>query len=119
MQTNLVSERLKGKNLGKMTEITLLGNSRITITHTPNMSWSKGGGGREERGGRRGREEGKGEGRGRRKKGNGEGEEENRGGRREKEEEGGGGGGGKVSIVESTMWNGGYKSNHICVCLTN
>ena len=52
-----------------MTKITLLGNSRITITHTPNMSWSKGGGGREEggggreeRGGRRGREEGKGEG---------------------------------------------------------
>ena len=40
-------------------------------------------------------------------------------GRREKEEEGGGGGGGKVSIVESIVWNGGYKSNHICVSLTN
>ena len=45
--TNLVSERLKGKNPGKTKEITLLGNSRITITHTPNMSWRKGGGRKE------------------------------------------------------------------------
>ena len=54
--TNLVSERLKGKNRGKTKEITLLGNSRITITHTPNMSWRRGGrGGRRRKGRRRGK----------------------------------------------------------------
>ena len=56
--------------------------------------------------------------RGRKKIEEGEGRRRRKG--EEKEEEGGGGeGGGKVSIVESIVWNGGYKSNHICVCLTN
>ena len=73
--TNLVSERLKGKNPGKTKEITLLGNSRITITHTPNMSWRKGGGGREE-------------GEGRREEGGGEGGGEKRGGKQRRNDKG-------------------------------
>ena len=98
--TNLVSERLKGKNPGKTIEITLLGNSRITITHTPNMSWRKGGRGREEGEGRGEGEEGEGGGEGEEGEGGG-GEEGGRGegtrGREEKE-----GDGRRVSIVDST-----------------
>ena len=74
---------MKGKNRGKTKEITLLGNSRITITHTPNISWRRGGRGGRRRKGRRREERGGEEGGGREVEGSEE--EEGTRGREEKE----------------------------------